>query len=390
MNLDQLRSYYQNSYPFDEISRWLCPDYNWLQFREVAFFSSRRDGKGTYARRFLGFKTSQEWKEAVLNSQDIPERFEIGALYNLPLVHKSLTGAFPIGREFVIDIDTDDYDMVRRCCSKENFCFECWKLLTTAAHVINILLKECFDLHHVLWVYSGRRGLHGWVCDNGHRKMSNDFRTRIAQFLSMATSRDAGRMFDYVPQRVISKLLAFSFDDHGADFGPLARLFYEREREIFAYYDEKSPINNLKPIYKVFLERIQSASDQTRSIAQSIDIHIKNLGEDVKYSAIKTIFKNFLEPYPELMAEFVWFCVGPRLDVNVSAQINHLLKAPFCVHPKTGYICVPIDNEYLVEFFPDENSVPKLSTVVENPAELNIFVEYFEQFFRNAHRFKKE
>jgi hypothetical protein len=39
-----------------------------------------------------------------------------------------------------------------------------------------------------------------------------------------------------------------------------------------------------------------------------------------------------------------------------------LLQAPFCVHPKTGKVCVPIDPAASAEFDPD--AVPTLASVV--------------------------
>jgi DNA primase small subunit len=52
--------------------------------------------------------------------------------------------------------------------------------------------------------------------------------------------------------------------------------------------------------------------------------------------------------------------------LQVSKHMNHLLKAPFCVHPKTGRVCVPIDPQKCETF--DPTTVPTLSQLLN---ELN-------------------
>jgi DNA primase small subunit len=53
----------------------------------------------------------------------------------------------------------------------------------------------------------------------------------------------------------------------------------------------------------------------------------------------------------------------PRLDAEVSKHRNHLLKAPFCVHPKTGRVCVPVDPGRIDEF--DPAKVPTVSSLLQ-------------------------
>merc|ERR1711872_40762 len=64
-----------------------------------------------------------------------------------------------------------------------------------------------------------------------------------------------------------------------------------------------------------------------------------------------------------LMMEIMLQYSYPRLDIAVSKGMNHLLKAPFCIHPKTGRVCVPFRVAKVDSFDPE--TVPTVLQLVE-------------------------
>lgn len=72
--------------------------------------------------------------------------------------------------------------------------------------------------------------------------------------------------------------------------------------------------------------------------------------------------KALLDAKQDIVLEYTY----PRLDVEVSKKLIHLLKSPFVVHPGTGRVCVPINPKKLDDF--DPLGVP---TVTELLAEID-------------------
>lgn len=70
--------------------------------------------------------------------------------------------------------------------------------------------------------------------------------------------------------------------------------------------------------------------------------------------------KDLLAAKQDIVLEYTY----PRLDIEVSKKLNHLLKSPFVVHPGTGRVCVPIDTRpgKLEDF--DPTAVPTVQTLL--------------------------
>jgi DNA primase small subunit len=160
-----MRAFYQRLFPFRPLFQWLnhspvpTPAF---AHREFAFTLPN----DAYL-RYQSFPTADLLRKQCI--QMLPSRFEIGPQYSTnPRDRKTVrkASAFrPIMKELVFDIDMTDYDDIRTCCTGASICHKCWGFITMAIKVIDVALREDFGFKHILWVYSGRRGAHAWVCD---------------------------------------------------------------------------------------------------------------------------------------------------------------------------------------------------------------------------------
>jgi DNA primase catalytic subunit len=57
---------------------------------------------------------------------------------------------------------------------------------------VDASLRDDFGFQHLLWVYSGRRGVHCWVCDTKARRLTNEQRTSVAEFFAVSKGGEPG------------------------------------------------------------------------------------------------------------------------------------------------------------------------------------------------------
>ncbi len=205
-----LKMYYARLFPYSLLCKWLSYDPSFdtkaasakavtnsrkkvFSRREFSFTLEPMPGEEIYI-RYQSFSDLEGLRSAIIRRQ--PRKIDIGAVFSHPPKDKNAygggtsssknTGFRPVQRELVFDIDLTDYDDVRRCgCSGAQICRTCWTSMAAALKVMNQGLREDFGFEHIAWFYSGRRGIHAWVCDEEARNLSDEARSAVANYFEV-------------------------------------------------------------------------------------------------------------------------------------------------------------------------------------------------------------
>ena len=379
-NEHERRIYYKKLFPVEELCAWLTygndpdddskdNDRDCLVKREFSFTF-----EDAYL-RYQGLPDVCRFRDAIAEYN--PLSINIGACYNHPMNRKGSIQSFsPVWKEFVLDLDLSDYDPVRACCSKESSCSNCWSLMTTAIRCVHEILTVTLGYENVLWVYSGRRGVHCWVCDSNARSLSDEGRTSLIRGMNLFPVEGNVLTDKECLHPMISRMI-----EH------LQPVFLERVKtqRLFSEPRIAERLLSVVPSPEIRASVLQFASrtddglavwaELRRQVNEKATFHLQDKGNERMANKLRSSLDG-------VIAE----ATAPRFDVGVSTRKDHLLKSPFCVHPKTGRICVPIDPTKPF----DAAQAPTLPGLIQDldarkpETTLGPYLRYFSEFLSNG------
>jgi len=391
-----MEGYYKDYFPFESVFNWLSystkskinsneKNSDYFSRREISYIIYAKNSKDEICMRNLCYLNMQEFRTAVLRFN--PARIDIGPVCDKqPSKGKDLSleiKPIAIEREYVIDIDMTDYDSIRTCCSGKKMCHRCWQFMVSAYKVLKVALEEDFGFRHILWVFSGRRGMHAWVCDERARIMENFVRKSMTNYLNVSVSNEKSDSFvkPQVTKKMDYLLFKRSYEILSKDF---KKLVIEDQEYLKIQKNAERVLN----IFFGTMKKNKIPSDfllNNKPINEEGIGHTflkENLSSIERWEIINSVSNKSKESFDHAMNQFKYEIVlgllYPKIDSHVSAQTNHLLKCPFNIHAGTGNVSVPIKN--VLEF--DYNSVPTVSEIVSKSRSMDEYIEVFESFIK--------
>ena len=244
----------------------------------------------------------------------------VGAVYSKPPSKEN-----PIqkikwkSREFIYDIDIDEYDLVRTCgCAGDQYCKDCWSLIQEAAMFIDQTMKEDFGFKKVIWFFSGRRGVHGWVMDKITREFDQAQRVAILNYLTFIHDEKRSQSIEEIPNEA----------------KPLRNRIYALVAKAF--------------LDRTTAEELKEMGISTRK-ANEITSRLKTI-EKFDHNQYNILIPNDTQIRRKLSSEFI-LRRYPRIDRKVTIDTRRVSRMPYSIHGKTGQIAIEIKD--FNNFYPD-------------------------------------
>ena len=336
----QLQKYYDELFPIQFVMKFLSHDSNpqWrLEYRELMFTIPKVGNSESFKVRYLTGENEEAWRALFVLYPRFLQIDVGGVLYVLPNQFEKFREKISLSdvikrRELVFDIDLSEYKDVRYCCGdKKQCCTKCWTLAVIAVKFLEKFLREKFLFKKLVWLFSGRRGVHCWVMDEEAGCLTRELREAIVSYFdeqrkTFAKCRNS--------EMHALTMIALECDALYQKFIVDQELFSNKER-----FRKLVQGMDLPPF--IVSDWLMSAATKYDEFISLLSKHRRDENERQQMSRRKFIAD-------ELMMQ----CIFPKLDVKVSTQLDHCLKLPFSVHPNTGMICLPMTPRELEDFDP--------------------------------------
>ncbi|MGC9780034.1 MAG: DNA primase catalytic subunit PriS [Candidatus Heimdallarchaeota archaeon] len=252
------------------------------------------------------------------------KRAYIGAVYDVPPTKNNTIQKIKWkSREFCFDLDLNDYDLVRICgCQgKEQYCKVCWSLVQDAATFLDRTLRDDFGFRDIIWVFSGRRGFHGWVRDKEAGILTQEQRNSMIQYLTLIKDEKRTQAVEKDLKHVL----------------PLRDRIIEMVAKTFF---QKATVKELRAEPFKF----------TKKQIERLQYNLKNSTRPFHYT-----YDSILENKQDRDAIFTHIITYryPRIDRKVSIDIRRILKIPGSIQDTNGRICCKVDIKKIHKFYPE-------------------------------------
>lgn len=332
----------------------------------------------------------------------------------------------PVARLLSFDVDLTDYDHLHLDPKDVAACDAAWPMAAIAAVLLRHLLHDAFGFEQMLVVYSGRRGVHLHVLDEGAVRLGDEARKAIVANLNYSAHKEHRRANDALRQYVDGRpglweeidamVVEVALDPAGLDllgfahqrdafvdalhltsdrFGalreavraaPTGREAYAAAKSVLAPHfppDEVAYLAQLLAVKAACAKRdalleelaaLQKLQHAHGSFAREAERQ-RAIGQQLAALKPQTVDPGWVR---HVFRAAVLALVWPRIDAGV-ATLNHTIRCPLSVHDKAARLATPVPSANPREVFAFD---PRVDAVRVDPDAGDVAEEALPAFAR--------